>query len=282
MKKNDTIGFIGQGWIGKHYADDFEDRGFLIVRYALEKPYCDNKEAIQGCAITFIAVPTPTTPEGFDDSALRSALAVVGRGKIAVIKSTTVPGLTEELQKEFPDITIIHSPEFLTEKTAAYDAANPNRTILGLPVDSPAHLEAAEAVLAVLPTAPYQKIMTSRESELVKYAGNCYLYTKVLFMNMLYDCVKESGADFDVVKEALVHDPRIGVSHTQPVHDDGRGAGGHCFIKDFEQFRRYYGEIVDDATSQQLLASMVKYNNQLLRSTEKDIDLLEGVYGEGK
>lgn len=281
MKQNDTtIGFIGQGWIGKHYADDFENRGFKTVRYALEKPYCDNKDAIQDCAITFIAVPTPTTPEGFDDSALRAALAVVGKGNIAVIKSTTVPGLTVQLQESFPDITIIHSPEFLTEKTAAYDAANPNRTILGLPVDSQTHKDAAEAVLAVLPTAPYQKIMTSRESELVKYAGNCYLYTKVLFMNMLYDCVKQSGADYDVVRDALVHDPRIGTSHTQPIHDDGRGAGGHCFIKDFEQFRRYYSEMVDDARSQELLTSMVKYNNHLLRTTKKDIDLLQGVYGD--
>jgi len=281
MKQKDiTVGFIGQGWIGKNYADDFEKRGFKTVRYALEKPYCENKDVIRECEITLIAVPTPTTLEGFDDSAVRSALTNIGEGNIAVIKSTTAPGTVELLQKDFPKIIILHSPEFLTEKNAAYDAANPNRNIVGLPVDSSAHREAAAAVLAILPSAPYEKIMTSRESELVKYAGNCYLYTKVLFMNVLYDCVKASGADFSIVKDALVHDPRIGSSHTQPIHDDGRGAGGHCFIKDFEQFRLYNAEVATDATSQELLASMVNYNNHLLRSTQKDIDLLESVYGK--
>jgi len=56
------IGFIGQGWIGKNYADDFEKRGYETVRYSLEKPYVDNKEKIKDCDLVFIAVPTPTTP----------------------------------------------------------------------------------------------------------------------------------------------------------------------------------------------------------------------------
>ncbi len=62
-KKNKKIGFIGQGWIGKNYADDFEKRGFEVVRYAQEEPYIKNKEAIADCDIVFIAVPTPSTPE---------------------------------------------------------------------------------------------------------------------------------------------------------------------------------------------------------------------------
>jgi len=58
------IGFIGQGWIGKNYADDFEKRGYEIVRYALESPYIDNKEKIKECDIVFIAVPTPQHSQG--------------------------------------------------------------------------------------------------------------------------------------------------------------------------------------------------------------------------
>ncbi len=60
-----TIGFIGQGFIGKSYADDLERRGKKVVRYSLEEPYIKNKDRIRDCDIVFIAVPTPTTPEGF-------------------------------------------------------------------------------------------------------------------------------------------------------------------------------------------------------------------------
>ena len=62
------IGFIGQGYVGKNYADDFERRGYKVVRYALEEPYRKNKEQIRDCDLVFIAVPTPTTPKGFDES----------------------------------------------------------------------------------------------------------------------------------------------------------------------------------------------------------------------
>lgn len=93
------IGFIGQGWIGKNYADNFEQRGYSIVRYGLEKEYAHNGEAIAGCDIVFIAVPTPSTPQGFDDSILREAIKKVGKGKIAIIKSTLLPALPSQYRK---------------------------------------------------------------------------------------------------------------------------------------------------------------------------------------
>src|SRR5688572_7659927 len=102
------IGFIGQGWVGRHYADDFENRVYDVVRYGLEKQYASNKDTIKTCEIVFVAVPTPTTPKGFDYSAVRSVLPLVSRGKIAVIKSTLLPGTTEKLQKLFPEILVLH------------------------------------------------------------------------------------------------------------------------------------------------------------------------------
>jgi UDPglucose 6-dehydrogenase len=284
-----SIGFIGQGWIGKHYADDFESRGYKTVRYGLEEPYVNNKKQIKDCDITLIAVPTPTTPTGFDDSHLRDALTNIGKGKIAVIKSTTLPGTTAKLQKLFPDIMVLHSPEFLRERHAAEDASKPNRNLIGLPLSTKVYLEAAKKVLAVLPKAPYEQVMTSMESELVKYAGNCFLYTKVAFMNVLFDLVEKSGGDFEVVRQALIHDPRIGESHTTPVHISGhdsdnstakRGAGGHCFIKDFEAFRNFYQDQIGADLAHEMLTAMASYNNSLLTNTHKDIDLLRGVYGD--
>ncbi|TSD00351.1 MAG: UDP-glucose/GDP-mannose dehydrogenase dimerization [Parcubacteria group bacterium Greene1014_15] len=112
------IGFIGQGWIGKNYANDFEQRGFSVVRYAKEPEYAGTRKDIATCDIVFIAVPTPTTEAGFDDSIVRAVLPLIGKGKTAVIKSTILPGTTESIQKQFPDVFVFHSPEFLTEATA--------------------------------------------------------------------------------------------------------------------------------------------------------------------
>ena len=274
------IGFIGQGWIGRHYADEFESRMYDVVRYALEEPYVQNKEHIPACEVVFIAVPTPTNKNGFDDSIVKDALSLVGKGKTAVIKSTLLPGTTEKLQEEFPDIYVLHSPEFLVEATAAQDAAKPKRNLIGIPKDTPEYRQKAVSILRILPEAPYQKVMTSRDAEMVKYAGNCFLYTKVMFMNMLYDMVENSGCEWKTLHEALINDPRIGDSHTQPVHSSGRGAGGHCLIKDFEAFRRMYKEVVPDTYGDEVMLAMARLNRRLLTETEKDLDLLKGVYGE--
>lgn len=279
-KENSLIGFIGQGWIGSNYADDFEKRGYEVVRYALEEPYTANKERIAECDIVFVAVPTPTTETGFDDSIVRGVMSLIGKGKIAVIKSTLAVGVTRAIQEENPDIFVFHSPEFLVELTAAYDAAHPNRNIIGIPEDTVAYKEKAQQILEVLPDAPYQRIMLSDDAELVKYAGNCFLFTKVMYMNILYDLVEAAGGDWKAVREALIHDPRVGISHTEPVHKGGRGAGGHCFIKDFEAFRDMYKELVKDTQGDEMLSALAKKNVSLLSDSGKDIDLLTGVYGD--
>lgn len=277
------IGFIGQGFIGKNYADDFEARGYEVVRYSQEPAYAGNKDAIAECDIVFVAVPTPTTPKGFDDSIVRAVVKHVGKGKIVVIKSTVLPGTTISIQKENPDVTVLHSPEFLTEANAAHDAAHPLRNIIGIPQDTESYRIKAAEVLAVLPKAPYELVCPSVESELIKYGGNCFLYTKVVFMNMLYDYAQSLGCDWNRVADALVHDPRIGTSHMKPVHASGRGAGGHCFIKDFEALiQSYRTQVPGDAAGIAALEAFRDKNYDLLRSSGKDLDLLEGVVGKGK
>lgn len=302
--KDELIGFIGQGWIGKHYADDFENRGYKVVRYALEEPYLQNGEKIKQCDIVFIAVPTPSSPEGFDDSIIRQAVKKAGKGKTVVIKSTILPGTTESIQEDNPDIFVFHSPEFLTEATAAYEAANPVRNIIGAPKDNDDYQARAETVMGVLPPAGYCLICKSREAELIKYGGNNWFYFKVIFTNLLYDMAMEHGADWKVIRDSLVADPRIGSSHlnpvhnsgekdnngrrnlefnelhVEPVHKSGRGAGGHCFIKDFAAFSEEYKRVVGDEAGVKLLEAMRDKNIDLLLSSEKDLDLLAGVYGK--
>ena len=101
-----------------------------------------------------------------------------------------------------------------------------------------------------------------------------------MFMNALYDLAEANGCEWKTLREALIHDPRIGESHTEPVHSSGRGAGGHCLIKDFEAFRHLYNDTVTDTEGQAMLRTMAQYNIKLLSESQKDIDLLTGVYGE--
>jgi UDPglucose 6-dehydrogenase len=288
MSEKPLVGFVGQGWIGKHYADDFEERGFSIVRYGLEPQYAANKGQIKDCDIVFIAVPTPSTPAGFDLSIVRDALGNVGQGKIAVIKSTMQPGSTEALQEAFANVFVLHSPEFLREANAAYDAAHPARNIIGLPKDDQAYQEAAKRVIAVLPEAPYVRVCTAREAEYIKYAGNGFLFVKVVFANLIHDIATAEGCDWATIMEGLAADARIGPSHLTVMHESrpgvapGRGAGGHCFIKDMAALRELYERVLpDDVEGATLLRALERKNATLLKDSGKDLDLLEGVYGDG-
>lgn len=280
------IGFIGQGWIGKNLADNFESRGYEIVRFAKEEPHNQNEAAIKECDIVFIAVPTPTTPTGFDDSIVRSVMKYIGTGKTAVIKSTILPGTTESIQKEYPEIHVFHAPEFLKESTARQDTDFPDRNIVGIPVDNVETRALAQQVIDVLPTAPFTLICSAKEAELIKYAGNCFLYSKVIFMNLLFDLTQKLGCDYENIKIGMGADPRIGKTHMDIIHksgnsDTGRGAGGHCFIKDFAALVKLYeGQNPSDLAGIGVLKALEAKNIQLLKNSKKDLDLLAGVYGE--
>ncbi len=286
-----SLGFIGQGWIGKNLADNFEERGHSTIRFAHEEPYNKNKELLKEADIIFVAVPTPTTPEGFDDSILRQAMKHTSPGQTVVIKSTIIPGTTDRIAAENPGVFVMHAPEFLRETSVKKDIAEPERNIIGIPskyVDDLKWRARAEEVLSVLPPAPYKVICSAPEAELTKYGGNNFLYMKVVYMNTLYDLARHHGANWDIIARNMSADSRIGASHMLPVHQHthmgkiaGRGAGGHCFIKDFAALRLHYEEVFpEDTHAHSLLRSFEATNNYLLRSTHKDLDLLESVYGD--
>lgn len=273
------IGFIGQGWIGKNMANDFENRGYEIVRYSLE----EKDERIGECEIVFIAVPTPTTKDGFDLGAVRSALGLLTDGAVAVIKSTILPGSTRKLQAEFPNLVVTHSPEFLREKHAEEDTKHPKRNIVG--ITNPTHEEAGEAVLAVLPKSPSNRVLSAESAECIKYIGNNFLTTKLIFFNIMYDMVNAVGANWGEVVQSVTEDERIGNSHTNIIEDSGdgtvagRGAGGHCFVKDFAAMIELG---VFNGSELAVLKAIEALNVELLTQSGKDLDILESVYGDIK
>ena len=279
MQKKSLIGFVGQGYVGKNYADDFESRGFKTVRYSLEEPYRDNKNKIQDCDVVFIAVPTPSTPKGFDLGIVDAALALVGKGKIAVIKSTITPGSTRALQKKNPKVTVLFCPEFLSVATARHDVENPFLNAVGMPQNSPRHKQAAALVLSILKKAPENFSCTSDEAELIKYAHNISGYMQILTFNTLYDVAEKLRANWSPIQRAIESDPLVCNRYANPLHKGGRGAGGFCFIKDMVAFAQSYERLVRDADGIAFLKAAQKKNVALLVNSKKDLDLLRGVYG---
>ena len=275
------LGFIGQGYVGGSIADDCERRGYQTVRYALEPQYKDNAPRIKDCDVVFIAVPTPTTSDGFDSSIVESALGLVGEGRIAVIKSTLLPGTTRRLQDRFPDRVVLFSPEFLCEATASYDVAHPMFNIIGLAHDSAGHRKAADAVQKLLPRSDHNFVIKAEAAELFKYAHNINGYMRVILANLLHDLGETYGVDWADVKAIMDADPMMSPYYNQPVHKGGRGAGGACFIKDMAAFRQLFAERCGgDTHGLAILQALEAKNLELLAASGKNQDLVRGVYGE--
>lgn len=278
--KKPVIGLVGQGFVGKNTANNFEERGFSVIRYALEEPYRQNKEKIKEADVVFIAVPTPTTPSGFDASIVEKSVALARPGAIVVIKSTVVPGTSARLQKKFPKVVLLNNPEFLSEKTAKQDTDFPFANVVGMTVKDAKHKKAAELVQSIIPKAPFKLICSSNESEVYKYSHNVSGYTQILTFNLMYDMAKHLGADWAPIQKAIEADPLICNRYSNPLHKSGRGAGGACFIKDFAAFAKHHHKLIGHSTASAFMKAAEKHNIALLAETEKDIELLEGVYGK--
>ncbi len=280
------IGFVGQGWIGKNYADNYESREYEVVRYSLEPEYSSNKEKIKDCDMVIIAVPTPTNEKGFDLSFVESAIEVTKSGQSIVIKSTLIPGSTLKLAEKYSDRFIFHSPEFLSERTAKYDVDRPHANVIGMPFENPDYRKRAEQIMSTFPPAPFSLISTSLEAEIIKYSRNIHGYFEVMFYNIFYDYVNSLGANYDVIKSYIERDPLHVARYATPVHASGhnlnhpkRGAGGHCFIKDFKAFKESFGVLVKDEKALNVLKAIETKNIDLLVKSGKDLELLRDVYG---
>lgn len=297
---NKKIGFIGQGFIGKSYSDDFETRGYQVIRYSLDPAHIDNVSKLHQADTVFIAVNAATKPKigslrddgtpmtYFDDSNIKAVIPLTKPGTTVVIKSTLPPGKTKELQDLFPDRTIFHSPEFLTEETAVADAKNPLRNIIGVVDMTPENILKAEGILQMFPTSTYQKVLPATTAELIKYGANAFLFAKILFTNVFYDLVEHHDQNWKIIQEAISADPRIGPHH-MGLHlktDDDmsprrRGAGRSCFIKDMAQISEMYAsDLPEKKKSLAVLRAMEYKNAELLRDFDRYVDILESVYGK--
>jgi UDPglucose 6-dehydrogenase len=268
MISNPKIGIIGVGFVGEAVRKYFVSRKIKPLLYDKFKRLGSAQE-VSRAEIVFICVPTPYHKrKGFDLSAVKEVIGNLKGSKIVVIKSTILPGTTEALQKEFPRHKLLFNPEFLREIFAAFDMAHPARQILGVTRKSRG---VAKRVMAILPKAPYMAIMPSLEAEVVKYMANSFLALRVVFANEFYDICRKLGADYKLVKDAVVKDSRIGDSHFDIQHGGYRGYGGSCFPKDVNA-------IIQLAGSRKIRTELLKAMRQINRKYLKQSGLDESYF----
>lgn len=155
---------------------------------------------------------------------------------------------------------------------------NPERNIFGLSSLDVSIVEKINQIKCIFPKSTHENYCLYEEAELVKYAGNSFLYMKVVFANIIFDICNKLDVNYDVVKTNMSLDTRIGDSHLS-VSDIFRGAGGNCFIKDFAAMSNFLEEVGLDEKSKAVFKSVEDKNLELLCSTGKDTELVEIVYG---
>ncbi len=257
------IGIVGLGFVGgavKHWFRKNPDK-YELYLYDKFKQIGSPAE-VNKADIIFVAVPTPFGENGYDDSAIWEVLDQIENGKIIVIKSTVLPGSTDAYQKKYPKKTILFNPEFLRAVSAKEDFIKPDRQIVGFANEK--GVKMASTILEILPKAPFRKIVKAKEAEMIKYFGNAYLATRVIFANNIYDlCEKVGGINYDTIKECLVHDKRIGDSHFEIFHEGYRGYGGACFPKDVKALLQLAEQLNVDIG---LIKTADQVNNELLKA----------------
>ncbi len=189
--------------------------------------------AVADAEYHFLCLPTPPGEDGAADLSYVLAVAeevreVLPAGSVVVNKSTVPVGtarlVAERLDRD--DVAVVSNPEFLREGTALHDFLNPDRIVVGSVDD-----DAARRVAALYDGLDTTVIVTdARSSELIKYASNAYLATKLTFVNEMAEICEELDADIEAVMNGMGHDRRIGTSYLSP----GPGWGGSCFPKDTE------------------------------------------------
>lgn len=197
------------------------------------------QEAVPQADAVFIAVGTPTRAEdGHADLryvyAAAESVATALSGYTVIVDKSTVPVGTAKAVSEIigrtrdaSEFDVVSNPEFLREGAAIGDFMKPDRIVVGTRTERAAEL--MRALYAPLTDQSYPLLITDPESaELIKYAANAFLATKIGFINEIADICEKTGADVLQVAEGIGLDTRIGNKFLMP----GPGFGGSCFPKD--------------------------------------------------
>ncbi len=202
--------------------------------------------AVAQSLVIFIAVGTPSDGQGGVDLSAVKAVAleladIIDDYKVVVTKSTVPVGtnrwikslIMENRNNGSAEIDIVSNPEFLREGAAVEDFMRPNRVVIGS--DSQRAIAIVKDIYRPLYLIETPFVITNLETaEMIKYASNSFLATKISFINEVANLCEKVGADVHQVAKAMGLDRRIGPKFLHP----GPGFGGSCFPKDTKAFAR--------------------------------------------
>ncbi len=198
----------------------------------------DTALAVRGSDVVFLAVGTPPRKDGSADlsylEAASDTIADNARGYTVVVTKSTVPvGTNRALEKRIgarnpdADIDVVSNPEFLREGRAVQDFFHPDRTVIG--TESERARDVMKGVYRALNLISVPFVWCNLETaELIKYASNAFLATKITFINQMANLADAVGADINMVSKTMGMDGRISNKFLHP----GPGYGGSCFPKD--------------------------------------------------
>jgi UDPglucose 6-dehydrogenase len=249
-------------------------RNVAAGRLTFTTSYAD---ALAAAEFAFIAVGTPEGVEGDADlryvRAAAESIAGAMRGPLVVINKSTVPvgtgdWVAEIIRSHQPKpipFSVVSCPEFLREGSALADFANPARTVLGS-----TDREAADRVAQLhLPLRAPIVITDLRTAEMIKYASNAFLATKISFINEIANICEALGADVKEVASGMGYDPRIGRLFLEA----GLGYGGSCFPKDVKALAFMASE---QGRNPQLLQAVMDINADRRRILVEHVETLTG------
>jgi nucleotide sugar dehydrogenase len=274
------IGIIGKGFVGSAVQFAFSpntgcDADVKIYDKDPKKSLHSLEEVVNNSEFIFLSVPTPMNANGsvnldVVEDVLKDINEVQRGDSIILLRSTMVPGSSSKFQKQFPKLNIVFNPEFLTERSANFDFINQSRFILG---GQKENVQKCSQLFRWRFGSSVPIIETNYQTaEIIKYMNNCFLATKVSFMNEMKLVSDKCGADWDMAVEGFIRDGRIGHSHIDVPGPDGKfGFGGSCFPKDVQAMINY-GKSIDVMLNTLEGAWQTNLNVR----PEKDWELLEG------
>lgn len=233
------IGIIGgAGVVGSAVRNGFEVIGHTVRVHDVRLPDTSMRDVLD-TELVFLCVPTPCSEDGTCDTAIVESvlheLEAAGYAGLTVIKSTIIPGTTDRFREQYKKLRLAFCPEFLRERSAVADFTEHHDVCIIGAYDDEA-FDLVKQAHGRLPKNVFR--MKPVEAEFAKYFSNVYNAMRIIFANGFYEACQSVGADYSVIKNAMVHRENI-TDHYLTCNDNFRGFGGVCLPKDTMAFAAF-------------------------------------------